>query len=312
MAVVTSDLLAGVLTNFRALFNKDFEAAQAFQGWKQVAMTINSKKLTETYAWLGTPPAMQDVTHDELTLQGLNPFNFSISNNVYKAGIEVGRPALEDDDLGLILPRVRQLGAEAARHPGELIFNLMEDNNNAYDGTAFFADTRVIGSSANIDNLLGGAYGDGTVAEFQAGLKAARAAMRAFQDDHGRPMNLVPNVIVVPPDLEETAWRSIATERAGNQDRATMPANISGIFQSGGYTVLTNPFLTQVDDWFVFHVAGAVKPFVYQTRVAPALEGITTPNSESGVVRDKFIYSVRARYNVGYGEPRHGIKLLDV
>lgn len=125
-------------------------------------------------------------------------------------------------------------------------------------------------------------------------------------------MNLVPNVIVVPPDLEETAWQSIATDRAGRQDRATMPANISGIFQAGGYTVLTNPFLTTVDDWYVFHVAGAVKPFVYQTRVAPALEGITTPNSESGIVRDRFIYSVRARYAVGYGEPRHAIKLLDV
>lgn len=312
MAVVTSDFLAALLTQYRALFNTDFAAAQEFQGWKQISMTINSKNLTEDYSWLGTPPKMQDVTHDELTLQGLNAFNFSIKNALYKAGIEVERQAIEDDRLGLILPRVRQLGGEAARHPGELLFNLFETNGNAYDGTAFFADTRVIGSSANIDNLRGGAFGDGTVAEFQAGLKEARQVMRKFQDDQGRPMNLTPNVIVVPPELEETAWRSIATDRAGRQDRATMPANISGMFQAGGYTVLTNPFLTTVDDWYVFHVAGAIRPFVYQTRVAPALEGITTPNSESGVIRDKFIYSVRARYAVGYGEPRHGIKLLDV
>lgn len=312
MAVVTSDLLAGVLTNFRALFHQDFEAAQQFLEWKQLAMTIPSKGLTETYNWLGTPPAMQDVTHDELTLKGLNSFNFSITNAVYKAGIEVERATLEDDRLGLILPRVRQLGGEAARHPGQLVFDLFETNGNAYDGTAFFADTRVIGSSANIDNLRGGAFGDGTVAEFQAGLKEARQVMRAFQDDQGRPMNLIPNVIVVPPELEETAWRSIAVQRAGEQDRAPMPAEIPGFFKAGGYTVLTNPFLTQVDDWYVFHVAGAIKPFVYQTRIAPALEGITTPNSESGVIRDKFIYSVRARYAVGYGEPRHAIKLLDV
>jgi phage major head subunit gpT-like protein len=311
MAIVNSDRLAGILTNFRALFQKDFDAAQAFQGWKQIAMTIDSKTLTETYEWFGTVPVMKDVTHDELTLSDLGNFNFSITNAIYKAGIEVRRDAIEDDRLGSIMPRLRQLGGEAARHPGELLFNLIEDNNNAYDGTAFFADTRVIGKSANIDNLLAGAYGDGTVAEFQAGLKAARAAMRAFQDDQGRPMNLIPNVIVVPPDLEETAWQSIATDRAGRQDRATMPANISGTFQAGGYTVITNPFLTQVDDWFVFHVAGAVKPFVYQTRIAPALEGITTPNSESGVIRDRFIYAVRARYAVGYGEPRHGVKLID-
>ncbi len=90
-----------------------------------------------------------------------------------------------------------------------------------------------------------------------------------------------------------------------------MPANISGIFQAGGYTVLTNPYLTTTDDWYVFHVAGEIKPFVYQERTAPSLEGITSPNTESGIIRDKFLYSVRARYNVGLGEPRHAVKLLD-
>ena len=312
MAIVNSDFLAALLRNYQALFHTDFEAAQAFQGWKQIAMRVESKGDSESYNWLGTPPQMEDVTHDEPTFQGLESYNFTISNNLYKAGIEVKRTAIEDDKLGLIMPRVRQLGPEAARHPGQLIFNLLETNGNAYDGTAFFADTRVIGKSANIDNLLGGAYGDGTVAEFQAGLKAARAAMRAFQDDQGRPMNLIPNVIVVPPDLEETAWQSIAVQRAGDQDRATMPANISGIFQAGGYTVLTNPYLTTTDDWYVFHVAGAIKPFVFQERVPPSMEGITDPNTEAGVVRDRFYFAVRARYNVGLGEPRHAVKLLDV
>lgn len=311
MAVVNSDFLAALLTNFRALFNKDFDAAQAFQGWKMIAMTINSKVLTEDYDWLGTPPQMQEVTHDELTLQGLEAFRFAITNALYKAGIEVTRSAIEDDRLDLIMPRVRQLGGEAARHPGQLIYELFESNGNAYDGIAFFADTRVIGKSANIDNLRAGAFGSGTVAEFQAGLKEAREIMRLFQDDQGRPMNLTPNVIVVPAALEETAWQSLAVQRAGEQDRASLPATITGDFTAGGYRVLTNPFLTTVDDWYVLHVAGAVKPFIYQTRVAPALEGITTPNTESGVIRDRFIFSVRARYAVGYGEPRHAIKLLD-
>jgi phage major head subunit gpT-like protein len=312
MAVVTSDFLAGVLTNFRALYEKDFQAAQAFQAWRQVAMEIPSKTLTETYEWFGTPPQMEDVTHGEPSLEGLEEYNFSITNNLYKAAIEVSRSAIEDDRLGLILPRVRQLGGEAARHPGQLIFNLVADNGVAYDGTAFFANTRVIGKSANIDNIIGGAYGAGTVAEFQAGLRAGRAAMIQFEDDQGRPMALTPNVLMVPPDLEETAFQSLNVERAGRQDRAVIPPSPGASFNAGGYMVIVNPYLATADDWYMFHVAGAIKPFVYQTRIAPALEGITTPNSESGIIRDKFLYSVRARYNAGYGEPRHGLQILDV
>ena len=312
MAIVTTDFLAGVLTNFRALFESDFQAAQAFQAWKQIAMTIPSKTLTETYEWFGTPPQMEDVGKSELTLEGLEEYNFSISNNLYKAGIEVSRSAIEDDRLGLIMPRVRQLGGEAARHPGQLVFNLVVDNGLAYDGVAFFADTRVIGRSANIDNIVDGAFGDGTVAEFQAGLRAGRTAMINFEDDQGRPMGLTPNVLMVPPDLEETAFQSLSVERAGRQDRAVLAPSPASSFNAGGYLVIVNPYLTTVDDWYMFHVAGAIKPFVYQTRIAPSLEGITTPNSESGVIRDKFVYSVRARYNAGYGEPRHALQVLDV
>ncbi len=124
-------------------------------------------------------------------------------------------------------------------------------------------------------------------------------------------MNLVPNVIMVPPALEETAWQSLNVAKAGTQERAPIPVGDAGTFQAAGYTVMVNPYLTTTDDWYLFHVAGAIKPYVFQSRIKPTLEGITSPNTEAGIVRRKFLYSVRGRYAVGYGEPRHGIKILD-
>lgn len=183
MAVVNSDFLTGLLTNFRAIFQNDFAAASATAFWPNLAMNVNSQGQIESYNWFGTAPKMRDVTHDGVTLQGLSKYNFTITNALYKAGLEVERTALEDDKLGLIMPRVRGLGPEAARHPGELILSLFEQNPTAYDSVAFFAGTHSDGDSGTIDNL--GAGTGITVAQFQADLASARAAMNRFKDDRG-------------------------------------------------------------------------------------------------------------------------------
>jgi len=305
MAVVTSDYLAGVLTNFRALFAESFEAARNLSPWREIAMEIPSTTLTETHTWLGTTPTMKDVSKGDLILEGLPRFDFSIENKVWKAGIEVERAVFEDDKVGLLLPRLRQLGEEAARHPGQLILNLPVTNPNAFDAVAFFADTRMIGLSANVDNILAGT--GTTVAQFQTDLGSARAQMRKFQDDQGRPMNLVGNIIMVPAELEQVAYQALNANQ-GSITQPAIPATEDGAIRSAGYVVIVNPFLTDVNDWYLLHAAGSIRPFIYQTRVAPALEGVTNPTTESGVIRDRFIYSVRARYEVGVGDPRHAVK----
>lgn len=307
MSVVTSDYLAGVLTNFRLLFERNFDAAIHAQPWTGISMMLPSNVQTETYSWFGTVPKMEDVTHQDLKVEGLEPFDFSITNLLWKAGIEVERTAMEDDRLGQFTPRVQQLGVEAARHPGELIFNLFESNGNAYDSVAFFSNTRTIGASANIDNILSGT-GATTVALIQADLASARAQMRKFQDDRGRPMNLTGNVIVVPPELEQIFYQALNANQ-GNIANPVVPGSaFGGSFNQASYSVVVNPFLTDANDWYLLHVDGATRPFIYQERLSPSLEGITSPNSESGVIHDKFVYSVRYRGQVGYGEPRHAVK----
>ncbi|KKL13741.1 hypothetical protein LCGC14_2522750, partial [marine sediment metagenome] len=154
------------------------------------------------------------------------------------------------------------------------------------------------------------AYGDGTLAEFKAGLSAGRSAMRKFQDDQGRPMNHTPNVIVVPPELEQVAFEALSQTTQGTST-PPVPATQDGSYRVAGYLLLVNPYLTTVDDWYMFHTSAATRPFIHQKRIAPSLEGLTSPETEAGIVRDRFLYSVRARYAVGYGDPRYAVKMLD-
>ena len=73
MAVVTSDFLAGVRTNFRALYEKEFIAAEGMMGWPMLVLNQPSDGELNTYTWFGTVPIMQNVTHGTVELAGLRP-----------------------------------------------------------------------------------------------------------------------------------------------------------------------------------------------------------------------------------------------
>jgi phage major head subunit gpT-like protein len=253
---------------------------------------------------------MKEVTHDTPELSGLKGYSFTLLNRAFQAVIEVERAALERDKLSLITPRIQQLAGEAARHPGELLWKLFESNPNAYDGTAFFADTRVIGDSANIDNIL---TGTGTsVAQFQADLNSARAAMRKFQDDRGRPLNTVGNTIIIPPELELVAFQATNIGTAGPLDRAVLPASTNGIVTGSGYTIITNSYLTDANDWYLLHVGGpGMRPFIHQTEKAVTVESDTNPMTRENIIKRNFIYSVYGRYNVGVTDPRLAVKVTN-
>lgn len=310
MAVVTSDFLAGVLTNFRVGFSQAFDAANNLQPWREIAMEVPSTSDIESHNWLGTVPQMVDVTKGELQVEGLHSFQYNIQNRTFKSAIEVKRATFEDDRLGTVRPRLEQLGMEAARHPGQLLFQLFTSGGLAFDGVAFFADTRVIGRSANVDNQIAGGSDPTVAANFQAQLAAARAQMRLFQDDQGRPMNLVGNVIVIPAGLEQAVFQALNANQ-GSILNPAIPATADGSFQSSGYLVMVNPYLTDANDWYLLHRDGMFRPFVYQTRIAPSLEGLSNPNTEEGIIRDRFIYTARARYEVGYGDPRYAVKVTN-
>lgn len=306
MAIVSSDFLNNVLTGFQVLFDGEFAAAKNLQPWRELAMPKFSTGDNESYNWLGSPPVMVDVTRGELQIEGAYPYQYSLSNKTYKSAVEIKRATFEDDKYGMMADEIAQLGNEAARHPGQLLFQLFTSGGLAFDATAFFADTRVIGRSANIDNIQTGT--GATAALLRADLATNRGVMRKFQDDQGRPMNIVPNTIVVPAELEGAMWEAL---NPGPSATAPIPATVDGSFQAGGYTVMVNPYLTDANDWYLLARNGRFRPFIYQERIAPSLEGITSPNTDEGVIRDRYIYSVRARYEVGYGDPRYAIRITN-
>lgn len=296
MGVVTSDFLAGVMTNFRALFNKAFLAADAPTIYGRIAMEVPSTTLIESYNWLGTVPAMREWV-DQRQLGGLNSDNYSLTNKHYEASIDVDRDTFEDDKLGLIAPRISQLGAEVPRFIDNTCVTALVNGavagNTCYDGVVFYSAAHTEGSSGTQTNLA--TVGALTLAVQQVTFATAKALMRNQKDDQGRPMNIIADLVLCAP-AEEQIIRQLLT--------ATMipsPAvgSMTNVFV-GQADLAVSPYVT-AGTWHLLCTDQAVKPLIFQNRKPPEFAAVTDPNGDYVFTNRRFKYGVDARFVVGYG-----------
>jgi len=302
--IVTTDFLAALMTNFRVIYQTSFDAAEKVAAYKALVTEFPSNTDLETYAWLGTVPKMKEWV-DERTLEALLHHDFSIKNKHWEATIGVDRDALEDDKYGMLTPRIKQLGDEAARHPDELVFSLWDDGavgtiGKAFDGDVFFYATRVIGDSGTINNIAAGDYG-GDTTKILAGLAQAAQQMRMFKDDRGRVMNLTPDTIICSPLKEMLIRNALLPSVAGTVRPET--AWVKNIIVHPGIT----SGATAGFDWYLVCTSKPIKPVFFQNRKAPEFVSMDKPTDVEVFMRRKLLYGVDSRYNVGWGDPRYAV-----
>ena len=297
MPLTTSDisglLLAGLKTAF---FNTMAESPSQY---KEIATLIPSEKDTEHYAWLGATPGVSEFVDARRTGE-FSEYDYFIKNKTWESTISVDRAAIEDDQYGQIAMRVKQMAGTANVHLDQLTYGVLDGGfvNPCYDGLSFFnaahplGKTGVVGTGSNI----------GTDALSAAALQAAITQMMRTQNDQGRPMGIIPDVLVVPPELY---W-----EAAQLLNSAFYPDLLPGSGQllamnplKGLLRLVTCPFLLNPADWFLFDTKRPVKAILLQIRKEFEFEALEQ-NSETGFLRDEFFYGVRARYNAGYGDWR--------
>src|SRR3972149_5168036 len=258
MTLVNADMLAAIRTNVRAIFMQGLtDLAPQLGDWQKIATKFDSTTDRETYSWLGANPPMSEWT-DQRQLRGLRPFDYTLVNKHWEATLEIERTAIEDNRLGHIPARVRQLIRTSLRFLNEKVVSQLDGGATllAYDGAAFFADTRVIGASANIDNLISGSY-SGSSAEIRTAISVAAALMMNYQDDWGKPLGLMPDTIVCSPAMMIPIKEALKADVAGQQRAETEFVK----------TIITSPWVdADTLDWYILCTTEEVKPILFQNR----------------------------------------------
>jgi len=298
----TIALTKGVRIEFERT-KRELESNEDPSLFNTIASVINSESDREQYGIFGSLPSFREWV-GEKQFFGIKDFDFTIINKDWEGSVEVDRNEIEDDQVGMVLPRIRMLTMRGINHRNELLSALLTNGtvDLSYDGTAFFANTHTDGTG---DNLAAGT--GTTIAQLETDLEVQRATVRKFLDDKGEPLGGVIDTIVCPPELEMKFMKIMQSVTAPT-------ATAAGVTNAIGRTlkqIIVDERLTDVDDWYAFVTSFPLRPLVFQDRKSLTLVSQNLPTDEAVFNRRKFRFSAEARYNTGYGLWQMAIKVVN-
>lgn len=282
--IVNSAALQSIFKGFKTLFNESFTGAKPT--YEKVATIVPSSTKSEEYAWLGSFPRLRKWVGDRV-INSLAAHGYTIKNESWEATVEVNRDDIEDDSFGVYTPMIRELGRSAATHPDEIVFGLLGKGftETCYDGQYFF-DTDHKDEDGPVQS------NKGTKVLSATSFSAARAQMMSLLDANGTPLGIMPNLLVVPPQLEAEARKIL------NADQIDGTTNTL----KNSAELLVVPWLaTQPTAWFLFDTSRAIKPIIFQQRKRPEFVSMDASNDQNVFMKKQYIYGVDCRDNAGFG-----------
>lgn len=288
MGVINNARLVAIARVYRALFFQALEqgknelAAMALQ----FMMEVESTGQVENYNWVGDVPAMQEWT-DDRPLTHLRANGFYLENKEWANGLVMKAADIEDDRLGMMLPRINSLADSYLMHVFTQMVSLIENGASTacYDGQSFFDTDHSEGSSGTQANYTSsGALSSNT-------FRAARAMMQELLNDQGNLLGVRPTHLWCGTTLEGTAREICLAERdsagATNMDR--------GLCQP-----LIIPGLASSTMWGLVDLSKPLKPFVKQNRRPVSFTALTDAESPEFFKRREVQFGADYRGNYGY------------
>lgn len=277
--------------------------------YPSLCTVVPSSGADEKYNWLGAIPGVRKWI-GERQYKRFRAGDYTLTNEPWESSVELDRHDVDDDRVGGLRAQFNELGAEAAYHPDELLFEVIGggESSACFDGQFFYDTDHSWGDSGTQSNDL--TYNvvtpsAPTAAEFLAAFHQALKAMLDFKNDQGKPFfrprfQRLDNLVVrVPLTMYEAATQAFS------QDIQIDPSGAAGVsrFALARPTVLAVPYMgasyTNGSDvkFDLDYVGGYVRPFVFQARSPLRFQ---TKGIDS--IEDKSIKAMtEARYNVGYG-----------
>lgn len=161
----------------------------------------------------------------------------------FAKGFQIERKLFDDNLYPVMNDRSRDLGRAAFRtreSRAALLFN-NATTTAGYDGIALGSASHPLSPSvATVQSNYN------VLALSAANMSTVRLAMRSWTDDRGNLAGVNPDLLLVPPELEETAWKIVQTPSIYESGSA----NLTGGFHRNRYSVITWDYLTDANRWF--------------------------------------------------------------
>lgn len=285
-----------VFRSLSAEFNNAYQ--QAAPMWMQIAMLVNSGTSIQEYPWLTNFPQMREWI-GERAVKALAAHVYRLRNRDFESTIEIDRNDFDDDQLSMYAAQAQSVGDSAGNWPDEMVFGAINnsfdaDKGKCHDGKAFFAADHPLDNAPAFSNLITAALQADTQANAAAGFGAAETKLMEMQDPDGRPLGLMPKVLLVPPALKATANILMTADRLDDKPNP----------YKGAAKPVCSARLTSRTAWFLLSSSAKLQPFLWQLRKAPAFDAVTDPSDSLVFKNRKLLFGIHGRGEAGYTLPQ--------
>jgi len=300
---ITTPVLRGLQTTFSKVFADGYANTKPW--WSRYASRVTSNSRSNTYGWAAKRTRVREWV-GERVVQNLTNHSYAIANKPWEWTVGVDRDDIEDDNLGVYTLPVQEGGEEFAKHPDDLILQLMQEGESTlcFDGQNFYDTDHPVdmydSSKGTQSNYEASGY-----PLTQANLLAVLAKMMGYKGEDGRPLRVNPNVLTVGPAnmanakalLESDLLLQAVRNLAGTENVAAAAAsNITkGILELDVIPELVG----DGDAWYVSDTRKAIKPWVYQVRRAPVIVARVDLRDDNVFWQKEFIFGGDSRDNAG-------------
>jgi phage major head subunit gpT-like protein len=278
-------------------------------------MDVQRSKNLREYPFYGDVGLVEEdrgnVEYDEL-----ERYKFSLLSEPYRNSFRVYRKDVADSEIQYVPGKTQDLFNTMLRHRDQLTTLLLEDGETlkAFDDLAYFSNR-----ADQFNNLIAGTGTD--LAKLQNDLKLVRVAAMRAKSHRGNPMYIRPNIVMVPPELEDVFLR-LQTATYGFVQIAGNPVvgdpkmgNVSARYIT---QLIVNPYLVDTNDWYMMYGSANTRPFILQTGATiPAIgpgafsrrEIRVEVDMSQAIAGDYYGIVARTRHIAGFGIPQMCFKV---
>lgn len=299
---------------------RDTARAAFWQGWDNfpsitdsLAYVMDSNSDQETYAWLAYAPAVREMSGSKIK-QAVPEISFTVKNKMWEATTSVPYATWKYNKNGAIAKLAEETGKKARAHRDKIIsLNLMDvgDATNCYDGQYFFdtdhSDPGAAYTTSQSNDITQAAAAT-TIpvdTEVAAAIAKAISTLRTFRDGAGDPVTygaLTPGMIEVHHSVGTGGDLNALVEKVANAEYLTGAVSnpVRNLFKP-----VFNPYLSAVDEIYVFNTGTSRKPFILQIAEDVTMEDDFGGDNEFNT-KDRSFGSF-GFYNAAYGDWRSGV-----
>lgn len=262
---------------------------------------LPSSVRTEYLPFLGESPQLtKHDLGDMTTLDQLSDVQYSVDNESYRASLGFRNEDLEDDLVGGIQLRIRQMLRVGMQLEEKLLIDAITGSQNGFDGTTFFSDSHTSsyssGATISHDNLLSGSgVASGNIAtDFGTGL----STIMNYTGGNGEPWNegnLQEIHCLFPWAVRKVAYEDLVGTMGVDSVAQVEDLNIKLHFSAR---------LSDANDWYMF-VTGAQKPFYLFDRKPLNVEIVEDK------IEKKTCAVIEKRMKIANGHYAHGVKFVN-